>query len=187
MKYMGDSTWWNERFKSRNLNLMKHEKYLEKDIGYFTDKNKILDVACGDGRNAIYLACMKHQVSCLDFSEEALKRLNYFAGKEGLDITTKLVDLSEGAILELTEKYDAIIMNHYRLNPQLYSQLMSALNQGGILWVNGFREVPLDNPNITESDILKEDDFRFIRSYTLVDRNEYDEGQRKFVRYIWKK
>ena len=35
MQYMGDSDWWNARFKERNLNIMMHEKLLEQDFIYF--------------------------------------------------------------------------------------------------------------------------------------------------------
>lgn len=186
MEYMGDSAWWNRRFERRDWKLMSHETCLEQDIHYFSGKKRILDVACGDGRNAIYLARMGYHVTCVDFSEEALQRLNYFAGKERLAITTKLADLSEELNFLQAERYDAIVINHYRLSPQLYPKLMSFLGENGILWVNGFREVPADNPDITEEDILKDDDFRTIDSYTLKDKNAYEVGQRKFVRYIWR-
>jgi 2-polyprenyl-3-methyl-5-hydroxy-6-metoxy-1,4-benzoquinol methylase len=56
MNYMGDSAWWRERFKGRKLEIMGHERCLEEDMSYFPLKGKILDVACGDGRNSIYLA-----------------------------------------------------------------------------------------------------------------------------------
>lgn len=95
MKYMGDSEWWNERFKDRGLKIMIHEKRLEEDIIYFPKKGKILDIACGDGRNAIYLARLGYEVLAVDFCEEALERLNYFIKKELLEIETKLVDLSK--------------------------------------------------------------------------------------------
>ena len=29
MQYMGNKIWWNKRFKSRKLNVMSYEKYLE--------------------------------------------------------------------------------------------------------------------------------------------------------------
>lgn len=34
MKYMGDSEWWNKRFKTRELNVMLNEKCLEEDIKF---------------------------------------------------------------------------------------------------------------------------------------------------------
>lgn len=54
MKYMGDSEWWNKRFKIRELNVMLNEKCLEEDVKFFHKCGKILDVACGDGRNWNY-------------------------------------------------------------------------------------------------------------------------------------
>lgn len=120
MNYMGDSDWWNARFKKRKLNRMIHEKCLVDDIRYFPKKGKVLDIACGDGRNAIYLARLGYQVFAIDFCEEALKRLSYFAKEEALEIETKLVDLSKDTSLTHLNKFEAIIINHYRLKPQLY-------------------------------------------------------------------
>ena len=187
MKYMGDSHWWDERFKLRELSIMKHEKCLEDDIRYFPSEGKILDVACGDGRNSIYLSKLGYCVHAIDFSKEALTRLSNFSKKENLSIATNLVDLSSNNALLSLDKYDAVIINHYRLNPKLYNSLMNHINMGGILWVNGFREVPKDNPNISESDILSEEDFISLDNYKLEDKKVYEIGERKFVRYIWKK
>lgn len=186
MKYMGDYQWWNNKFKERELNLMKHEESLEEDIKYFPRKGKILDIACGDGRNSIYLAGLGYAVHAIDFSEEALKRLNYFSKKEKLNIDTQLVDLSTNNFFVYLDKYDAIIINHYRLRPELYSILMNYINKGGILWVNGFKEIPSDNPNITESDILREEDFISMEKYTLENKNIYRIGERTFIRCIWR-
>lgn len=85
------------------------------------------------------------------------------------------------------DKYDLIIINHYRLLPKLYNNLMECLNTGGFLWVNGFREVPNDNPNITKSDVLSEEDFISLKNYKLENKKLYDIGERKFIKYIWRK
>ena len=187
MKYMGDSKWWNERFKVRELNVMMHEKCLEDDIKFFHRNGKILDIACGDGRNAIYLARLGYHVIAIDFSEEALSRLKYFIKKESLKIETKLVDLSSNDVLINLDKFDGVIINHYRLKPQLYSDLMNYVKEDGVLWVNGFRDIPADNPNITALDILIEQDFVSLESYQLENKKLYELGQRKFVRYVWRK
>lgn len=84
MNYMGNANWWNNRFQSRSLNLMKHEKTLEEDLQFFQGRKIILDIASGDGRNAIYLAKLGFEIEAIDFSFEALKRLNYFANRENL-------------------------------------------------------------------------------------------------------
>ncbi|BCJ94450.1 hypothetical protein acsn021_20190 [Anaerocolumna cellulosilytica] len=187
MNYMGDSAWWNKRFQNRELNIIHHEKYLEEDIKKFPKEGKILDIACGDGRNSIYLARLGYVVHAIDFSEEALTRLNYFSTIENLDIKATLVDLSINDIFVSFDKYEAIIINHYKLNSQLYKSLMNHINEGGILWVNGFREVPKSNPNITETDILSETDFITLDNYMLESKILYESGSSKFCRYMWRK
>lgn len=187
MQYMGNCQWWNDKFKSRELKLMRHEKCLEEDIKYFPRKGKILDIACGDGRNSIYLARLGYVVHAIDFSEEALNRLNYFAEKENLNIETQLGDLSENNFLNNLYNYDAIIINHYRLRPELYSILMKHIKENGVLWINGFKEIPSDNPNITELDILREEDLIDIENYHLENKKTYSIGERTFIRYIWRK
>lgn len=187
MKYMGDSKWWNERFKVRELNVMIHEKCLEDDIKFFNRSGKILDVACGDGRNAIYLARLGYQVIAIDFSEEALSRLNYFINKESLKIETRLIDLSSNNVLVNLGEFDGGIINHYRLKPQLYTDLMKYIKKDGVLWINGFRDIPIDNNNITATDILMDQDFAYLENYKLENKKLYELDQKKFVRYIWRK
>ena len=184
---MGDSEWWNRRFRTRNLNLMCHEKCLEEDMSYFPVNGKVLDLACGDGRNSIYLARLGYNLCAVDFSEEALRRLSYFSNQEKIKIDTVLLDFSKDIVLPNLGKYDIIILNHYRLNPQLYHGLIKCLNTNGILWVNGFREVPEDNLDITESDLLREEDFICLAHCKLENKRVYEIGARKFVRYLWRK
>lgn len=187
MYYMGDSEWWDNRFKARGLKVMSHERILEEDLKYFPKEGKVLDIACGDGRNAIYLAEAGYEVMAVDFSEEALKRLDYFIQGKDLKIETKELDLSSEEALESLDKFEIIIINHYRLKPELYAKLMQHISDGGVLWVNGFMEEPKDNPKITSTDILRNEDFSLLSRYELVDRKVYEIGERKFIRGIWRK
>ena len=71
----------------------------------------------------------------VDFSRVALQRLDYFAQKENLTIKTKLVDLSTADEFFRTNEneFDGVIINHYRLKPQLYHVLMKHIKTNGIL------------------------------------------------------
>lgn len=186
MNYMGDSAWWRERFKSRKLEIMGHERCLEEDLSYFPLKGKILDVACGDGRNSVYLARFGYEVIAIDFCEEAINRLRYFANKENLNIRTWIADLSQYSLNTLEEKFDAIIINHYKPTMRLLEDFEDILNKDGLLWVNGFRAVPSDNPDIKESDIMLDEDFELLDKNVLVDKKLYKINQREFVRYMWR-
>jgi tellurite methyltransferase len=178
MNYMGDAKWWRERFKSRKLDIMRHEKCLEEDMSYFPPKGKILDVACGDGRNSIYLARLGYEVFAVDFCEEAINRLTYFANRENLTIRTRIVDLSQDSLKTLEEEFDAIIMNHYKPISWQLEGFENSLNKNGLLWVNGFRTVPLDNPDVKENDIMLEEDFEVLNKNILLDKKLYEINHR---------
>lgn len=187
MKYMGDVSWWDKRFSSREFNLAKHEKKLEEDIKKLKQSGHVLDVACGDGRNAIFLAKQGYMVEGIDFSAIALERLNYFANKENVCVETSVVDIEEEASFDGLREYDFIIINHYRLDSERYMDLISHLKDNGILWVNGFCNVPTDNPFVSEMDLLTDVDFADLKNCILDSKDIYYEGNHKLVRYVWRK
>ena len=87
MGYMGDREYWDEKFCNRSDNILKPEKLLVDNIDYFR-KGTVLDIACGDGRNSIFLLEKGFRVTGVDFSAEALKRLNIFAERKKCVINT---------------------------------------------------------------------------------------------------
>lgn len=54
---------------------------------------KALDVACGEGRNAIYLADLGFQTYAFDISESGIQKLNTIAQERGLAINTTVADM----------------------------------------------------------------------------------------------
>lgn len=189
MNYMGDVAWWNNRFKNRSMSIMNHEKCLEDDISLFQEKKTILDLACGDGRNTIYLAKLGYHVHAVDFSIEAINRLKVFANKEKLSVKTSLLDFSNEGFEKELDTYDAIIINHYRLQPEMYQKLLNSLNNNGLLWVNGFLDVPTNNSAVSFSDIIQEEDFNSLSNnfIMLINKKVYTWNDATFVRYLWKK
>lgn len=187
MIYMGDASWWDNRFDSRGAKLMMHDSKLEEDMKYFPEKGKVLDVACGDGRNSIFLSKRGYEVDAIDFSKVALDRLNNFANMEEQSIRTTQIDLSDEVTFAKLDEYDLVIINHFRLDKSLYPELSNHLKENGVLWVNGFREIPGNNPNITGRDLLSDDDFTGLENCTLESKDTYENGEHKLVRYIWTK
>jgi tellurite methyltransferase len=184
MDYMGNSTWWNQRFANRKLMSLPHEKCIEDDLHFFKGKRSVLDLACGDGRNSIYLAKLGYDVVGVDFSNKALQRLDFFATQADVRIQTYLADLSQMEI-PVDNPFDVIIVNHYRPNPNTYCRLAKYLNPDGLLWINGFSEVSTDNPQVTRKDLICEKDFFQLDELKFLDRKHYEENGRKFVRFLW--
>jgi SAM-dependent methyltransferase len=91
-----------------------------------------LDLACGRGRHALWLAEQGYRVTAIDRDPDALRELSEEARRRGLSITTGLVDLERGSDVFPAEVVDVILVVHYLHRP-LFPQLLAALRSGGVL------------------------------------------------------
>ncbi len=68
---------------------------------------KVLDVGCGEGFYAIYLASKGFDVLCIDISEKAIKYAKENAKKAGVNIRFKVMDLRD--LPELKGKFNFVL------------------------------------------------------------------------------
>ena len=66
----------------------------------------VLDLGCGDGRNALLLAHNACRVSAVDISHAAIAKLTALAGREHLPINARVADLRE---YRIDGRYDLVI------------------------------------------------------------------------------
>jgi len=93
----------------------------------------VLDLACGDGHNGVFLAERGVEVSCCDVSPEALERARELAGRRGVTVSLWEVDLERPGINPLREDvYGAILVFRYLHRP-LFPCIRKALRPGGLL------------------------------------------------------
>ena len=96
-------------------------------------KDPILDLACGDGHNGIFLALKKLPIICCDRSEEALERARKLASAHGAAIKTWQVDLEKFGTNPLPEDfYEGIVVFRYLHRP-LIECIKKALRKGGVV------------------------------------------------------
>lgn len=94
---------------------------------------RALDVACGAGRNALFLAANGFAVTALDISAVALARGRRSAEERGLDVTWLCVDLDEDPSAALPAgAFDVIVWVRY-VQRALMPALAARLAPGGIL------------------------------------------------------
>jgi len=93
---------------------------------------RALDLACGRGRNARYLAREGFQVEAWDRDPEALKELRTTADSLQLPtLTTRMVDLEQ--MPEIPPAAFDLIVVFYYLQRDLMPQIVRALTPGGLL------------------------------------------------------
>ncbi|MBW1851270.1 MAG: methyltransferase domain-containing protein [Deltaproteobacteria bacterium] len=94
-------------------------------------KGRVLDVAVGRGRNAIYLCKMGFEVEGVDISAEAVNDTLAYARKMGVDPRAMVADLEGGYQIE-KESYDVIVCFNY-LQRSLIPQIKEGLRIGGMV------------------------------------------------------
>lgn len=60
---------------------------------YAPAPGRALDVGCGDGRNALYLASLGYEVCAFDLSPAAIVSLDAFSAQHGLPVQTAVADM----------------------------------------------------------------------------------------------
>lgn len=94
-------------------------------------RGKALDVAMGEGRNAIFLAKQGFSVEGVDISAESVQRALAEARKESVIIRAVVADL-EGDYQIPRETFDLIICFNY-LQRSLAASIRAGLKSGGFL------------------------------------------------------
>lgn len=91
-----------------------------------------LDLACGSGRNSVWLAEQGFKTLAVDRNAEALDALSREAAQRGLSIHTQVVDLENGEPFLTPDTFDLIVVVHYLHRP-LFPALVRALRPRGVL------------------------------------------------------
>ena len=94
-----------------------------------------LDIAMGNGRNALYLASLGFQVTGVDVSRVAVALSREKAERLGLAVKTVVADLEDYRLP--VDTYDLVINFHY-LQRSLAGPIVQALKRGGVLVFESF-------------------------------------------------
>lgn len=92
----------------------------------------VLDLACGEGQNGLFLAERGLRVVFCDRSEAALRKVKKGASKLGLSVETWQMDLETGTKDLPENRFGAILVFRYLHRP-LVPEIKTSLKKGGLL------------------------------------------------------
>lgn len=115
-----------------------------------------LDLACGRGRNALWLAGRCASVLALDRDAAAIDQLRADALARRLPVTAMATDLESGVRSLATSAFDVIVVIHYLHRP-LFPALLDALRPGGVLVYETFTRAQAARGKPTNPDFLLEE------------------------------
>jgi tellurite methyltransferase len=121
---------WNKRYREGAYAERSHPSALLEEWAGIIPPGRALDLACGAGRNALFLAGLGFAVDAIDISGDALLRARETAQRAALKLNWIEHDLDEP--LPLDARYQLILVVRY-VNLPLIQRLAASLAPGGFL------------------------------------------------------
>ena len=130
----------NQAYLSPSQCLVKHQRLIQNQ-----ERRKVLDIACGTGRNSFFLAKMGFEVDAWDISNNAISYINN--NKNALAINAKQVDLDD---VGFPKDHYSIILNFNFLDRNLFPKIKEALQIGGLIFFETFSLLQKNQQYISE-------------------------------------
>lgn len=137
---MSQQDLWDSKWSKLDSKLSA-TNYSKRVYQFLKNKNTryLLDLGSGDGKDSLYFSKKGIQVTSVDFSKEAMKKLTKIIDEKNIhNIKTIVADIKN---LNLNDKFDVIYANlslHYfddKTTTKIFSNLLQLLNQNGYLFV----------------------------------------------------
>jgi len=140
-----DRTDWDARYASRELVWgSEPNRFLAATLGALAPSGRALDLGCGEGRNAIWLAGRGWRVTGVDYSSVAIERARRLAEQAGVAVEWHCVDLARFAADPAA--FGLVAIAYLQLpaaeRRRVLGMAAAALEPGGVLYMIGHARDP---------------------------------------------
>lgn len=139
--YQSDAYYWGVEPSSLCLQLLK--------LLPPTRPLRVLDIACGEGKDSVFLARCGYDVTAFDLSDAGIEKALRLADKAGVRITAFVADINE---YRLSQPYDILYSSgalHYirpELRAEIFENYKRFTNPNGLHAMNVFVQKPFIAP-----------------------------------------
>jgi tellurite methyltransferase len=127
-----DIAGWEEKYRSGDRGKEEKPTALVVETAEKLAPGTAIDLACGAGRHALYLADYGWTVTAVDGSETAVELVRRRAAAHGLDVHARVADLTDSAFALPQETFDLIVIAYY-LQRDLFANVKAAARPGGVV------------------------------------------------------
>lgn len=121
---------WDERYASGKYSSDRPHRLLV-SLAAGLSPGTALDLACGTGRNAIFLAANGWRVTAVDNSSVGLEIAAERAAEKSVEVDFRRADLETGEFAIAAGRFD-LVCDFYYLQRDLFGALKNALKPGGL-------------------------------------------------------
>lgn len=138
---------WNQRYNQEEFVYGKEPNDFLLQKFSAIPKGKVLFLAEGEGRNAVFLAKQQgYEVTAMDSSAVGMEKARQLAQEEGVKLETVVADLNDFDLG--TEQWDGIvsIFCHlpFDLRAKVHKKIIQALKKGGVLLAESYTQKQLE-------------------------------------------
>lgn len=190
---------WNDRYTESEFAYGKEPNQFLKEHIYLFPKGKVLFVAEGEGRNAVFAAKNGLQVYAFDYSDSGQKKAMVLASENNV-----IIDYEVSDVLQLSyekNSFDAIvfIFAHFPsdIRKKAHEELLSLVKPNGKIVFEAFSKEQLKYTSggpkesamlFSEEEVRKEFvnvTFDFLKTQLVVlNEGPYHQGEGKVIRFI---
>ncbi|HFE37609.1 MAG TPA: methyltransferase domain-containing protein [Gammaproteobacteria bacterium] len=126
---------WNKIYADTAIKQLSVSRVLSENEHLLPACGCALDLACGTGSDAIFLANRGLTVDAWDISDAVIEKLAEYASDNALSIRAQARDINQQP--PLAHAYDVITVAHF-LERDLMSVLLNSLKPGGLIFYQTF-------------------------------------------------
>ncbi|MBA3393967.1 MAG: class I SAM-dependent methyltransferase [Deltaproteobacteria bacterium] len=180
---------WNEAYrKSTSFKTTANQHLIDSVRG--RKPGLALDVAMGQGRNALYLASQKWRVTGVDISDEGIRMAKEAAAKAKLKLQTVQADNNKYDFG--TARWDLVTLIYAGDDPKLVERIKPSIRKGGLFVVEYFHEDATQGTGIGgfatgELAALFADGWKIVKDEVVEDVADWTLRKTKLVRFLAEK
>ncbi len=125
---------WDRKFRGREAPGAPRPDPLLQEAVRLPRGGSAIDIACGSGHNAVWLAERGFEVTAVDGSIEGLRLARALASRRGVELRLLVADLDSW---QPAGRFDLVVVMHY-LNRNLFRALPKLLAPAGVLVIRTF-------------------------------------------------
>lgn len=153
---------WNQRHKSAKHTIPEPVAALKENSYLLPDKGNALDLACGLGGNALFMAKAGLSVSAWDYSSVAIDYLIRRSIKDNIYIDAKVRDITLDP--PKAETFDIIVVSYF-LDRSINRSIVEALRPNGLIFYQTYTQDKVSEIGPHNTDyLLKENELLEIFS-----------------------
>ncbi len=132
---------WNQRYAEQGYAYGdKPNAFLAAQKDQLQPGMRVLAVGDGEGRNGVWLAQQKCQVTCVDYSEQGVRKTKALAAANGVRVDAQCHDLTEWQWPQ--GEFDRVVSIFLHFPPNvraaMHQAMLKALKPGGVIILEAF-------------------------------------------------